>query len=150
MDKPSSPRLPAQALPIDPQELADAFTLISRVFSGEDDFDPTRYQMNVLNEDGEIEQMSFGDNVLNRMMLALQEWCHEEPVDKYISLCWRLFALNELIHQGVLVEWVRLDARMGYLSIPGGVIEVASVQPLEGGKGFEPGAFLEAVQKRMA
>ena len=147
MDTPLSCNLPHHALPIDPQELADAFTLISRVFSGEDDFDPTRYHMNVLNEDGEVEQRPFGDNLLNRMMLALQEWCREEPAEKYISLCWRLFALNELIHQGTLGEWVRLDARHGYLSIPGAVIQVAATQPLEAGKGFDPRAFVEAMRE---
>jgi len=147
VDKPLSCNPPSHALPIDPQELADAFTLISRVFSGEDNFDPTRYRMNVLDESGEIVQKSFGDNLLNRILLALQEWCREEPAEKYLSLCWRLFALNELIHQGVLGEWVRQDARPGYLSIPGAIIQVASTQPLERGKGFDPRAFVEAVHR---
>jgi len=147
VESPSSCNLPSHALPIDPQELADAFTLISRVFSGEDNFDPTRYRMNVLNEDGEIEQQPLGDNMLNRIMLALQEWCREEPADKYLSLCWRLFALNELIHEGTLEEWVRLDDNPGYISIPGAVIQVASVQPLERGKGFESRSFIDAVRR---
>ena len=147
MDNSPSGTFPSHALPIDPQELADAFTLISRVFSGEDNFDPTRYRMNVLNENGEIEEKPFGDNPLNRVVLALQEWSREEPTEKYLSLCWRLFALNELIHQGILGEWVRLDANMAYLSIPGTIIQVASVQPLEHGKGFDPCSFVAAVRK---
>lgn len=142
-----SHHFPSQALPIDSQELADALTLISRVFSGEDNFDPTRYRMNVLNENGEIEQKPMGDSLMNRIMLALQEWCHEEPVEKYLSLCWRLFALNELIHQGVLDEWVRKDGSLEFITIPGAVIQVASVHPLDHGKGFSPQSFIEAVKK---
>jgi hypothetical protein len=147
VENPSARHLPSHALPIDPQELADAFTLIARVFSGEDNFDPTRYRMNVLNEKGEVDQVPFVDTPLNRIMLALQEWCREESVEKYLSLCWRLFALNELIHQGVLFEWVRIDDAPGFFSIPGAVLQVAAEYPLERGMGFDPHVFTEAVRK---
>ncbi len=143
----SSHPMPSHALPVQPQELADAFTLISRVFSGEDNFDPTRYHMNVLNEQGEVEELPFNDTTLNRIMLALQEWCREETPEKYLSLCWRLFALNEMLHQGVLSEWVRLDEPPGYLAIPGAIIQVAAELPLEQGQGFDLQAFTEAVRK---
>ncbi len=135
------------ALPVDPQELADAFSLIARVFSGEDAFDPTRYQMNFTNERGEVEHKPFVDTPLNRIMLALQEWCREETREKYLSLCWRLFALNELIHRGALREWVHQDDQQGYFSIPGAVLRVAAEMPLRDGKEFDPQRFLESVRK---
>ena len=147
MENFSTRPMPTHALPVDPQELADAYSLISRVFSGEDNFDPTRYRMSILNEQGEIEQKPFDDNTLNRIMLALQEWCREEPPEKYVSLCWRLFALNELLHEGALREWVRLDETPGYLSIPGAIIQVAAQLPLEQGKGFDARIFLDTVRK---
>ncbi len=147
MENSSSCKSPSHALPVDPQELADAFTLISRVFSGEDNFDPTRYRRTVVNDRGEVEEKSFEDDLLNRIMLALQEWCREETPEKYLSLCWRLFALNELLHQGALKEWVRTDETPGYLSIPGAILQVAAQLPLEQGKGFNPHGFLEAVRK---
>lgn len=141
--------MPTQALPVQPQELADAFTLIARVFSGEDNFDPTRYRMNVLNEQGEVEERPFQDTALNRIMLALQEWCREETPEKYLSLCWRLFALNELLHQGVLREWVRADDQPGYLSIPNSIIQVAANLPLLRGHGFDVTAFIDALRRRL-
>jgi hypothetical protein len=147
VDNPSSSQQPVQALTVDPQELADAFSLISRVFSGEDDFDPTRYRMRILNEQGEVEQKPFADTLLNRIMLALQEWCREEPADKYLSLCWRLFALNELIHQGFLSEFIHLDQDKSFLSIPGAIIRVAAELPLERGKGFDTQLFLDTAHK---
>lgn len=140
----------SDACPIDPEELANAFAVITRVFSGEDDIDPAGYTMNVVSEDGEIQKIPVEDSLLNRIMLALRDWCHEESPEKYASLCWRLFALNELIHQGSLVEWISIDGNTGFLTIPGIIIRVAATLPLKNGQGFDPQVFLQAVRKLLA
>jgi hypothetical protein len=146
----ASPLSSSDACPIDPEELANAFALITRVFSGEDDFDPSGYSMNVLNEHGELQQVPVEDSILNRIMLALRDWCHEESPEKFASLCWRLFALNELIHQGSLSEWVAVDGQTGFLTIPGIIIRVAATLPLKNGQGFDPHIFLQAVRRLLA
>ena len=138
---------PSDACPIDPEELANAFAVITRVFSGEDDFDPSGYTINLLDSDGEIQRAPVEDSLLNRIMLALRDWCHEESPEKYASLCWRLFALNELIHEGSLSEWIAVDGKTGFLTIPGIIIRVAATLPLKNGQGFDPQVFLQAVKK---
>ena len=141
---------PSDACPIDPEELANAFAVITRVFSGEDDFDPSGYTINVFDPDGDIQRMPVEDSLLNRIMLALRDWCHEESPEKYASLCWRLFALNELIHEGSLSEWISVDGTTGFLTIPGIIIRVAATLPLKNGQGFDPQVFLQAVKKLLA
>jgi hypothetical protein len=102
-----------------------------------------------MREDGQVYQVPFDDSPLNRIMLALREWCHEEPAEKYASLCWRIIALNELIHLGVLAEWIKTEELTDSLYIPGVVIRVAATLPLENGKGFAPNVFKEAVKKML-
>lgn len=140
-----SPASQPEACPIDPEELANAFAVITRVFSGEDDFDPSQYTVNVLDDDGVIKRVPVEDSLLNRIMLALRDWCHEESPEKYASLCWRLFALNELIHQGSLKQWISVDSKTGLLTIPGIIIRVAATAPLKKGQGFDAQLFLAAV-----
>ena len=141
---------PSNACPIDPEELANAFAVITSIFSGENDYESSRSSINVLNEDGVVKQMPFEDPLLNRIMLALRDWCHEESPEKYASLCWRLFGLNELIHQGSLSEWVAVDEHTGFLTIPGIIIRVAATLPLKNGQGFDPQVFLQAVKNLLA
>lgn len=138
-------RLPDGAWIVDPSEFREAFLLMARVYTGEDDFNPAGYKMKVRSEWGDTQHVQVEDTPLNRILLALKEWYHEEPVEKFISVCWRIFSLSKLIREGTLDDWVVFQPEDGYSYISGRVISVAATFPLHDVEGFDPEAFREAV-----
>ena len=132
---------------IDPHELAEALRLMNRVLAGEEKFKVLGYRMAVRGDDGQVNNVQVEDTPLNRVLLALKEWYHEEPVEHYLSVCLRLFSLNKLIRAGALEEWVSVNPQSEETHIGGAVIYAAAVVDLRDREGFDLEEFLAAARE---
>ena len=139
------PSLTGGAMQIDPHDIAEALRLMSRVYTGMEAYTPRHYRLEVIGEAGELETIEVDDTPLNRMLLALKEWYHEETAEQYLSLCWRLLSLSKLIREGALDDWIGMDPDDGALTINGAVIRAAAELPLWDIEGFDRDIFLNTV-----
>lgn len=141
------PQLRDGAWVVDPTELKEAFLFLTSLYQHMFDEDLSKYRVEVKDEQGNADYLPIEDTPLNRVLLALRDWMHEEPVEKYISIGWRIISLTQLIKTGVLAEWVSTATRDESLMIPGPVIYVAATLPLEDASGFDPALFTQAVRE---
>ncbi len=140
------PQLEKGAWQVDPAEFKEAVMLVTRVYSGEDEFEPGHYQVRYFDENGAEQTVELANTPLNRILLALREWYHEEPVEKYISVSWRIFSLSKLIRTGALKEWIQYEKDGEELYMPGFVTYAAATLPLNQVEGFDQDMFLSAVR----
>lgn len=143
------PQLSDGALAVDPTDLKEAFLFLTQSYDDLDHEDLTRYQIEVQDEQGNIQYVPIEDTPINRVLLALRDWLHEESMEIYISIAWRIIALTQLIKSSVLDEWVKKPSGEESLMIPGPIIYVAATFPLEDTSGFDPDLFSQAVREIM-
>lgn len=144
------PKLAGGAWAVDPTELKEAFLFLTHISQQTPDVNLSNYRVEIADDDGEnARYLPIEDTPINRVLLALRDWMHEEPVEKYISVGWRIISLTQLIKSGALAEWVNNSAEDESLRIPGPVIYVAATLPLEDPRGFDSSAFTQAVREIM-
>lgn len=141
------PKLAGGAWVVDPTELKETFLFLTSIYQDIHHLDLSNYRIEIQDADGNPHLIHLEDTPINRVLLALRDWLHEEPVEKYISITWRVIALTQLIKSGILDEWVMTAAEDESLKIPGSIIYVAATLPLEHTSGFDPDLFTETVRE---
>lgn len=143
MDKAFADLLLKGALPVDPYDLSKAFSVISSVY--QKTMQSYRHSSNEQFGVEETETGSYDDGDLKEILYGLKDWYHEETQEQFLSLCWRIFALCELIREEVLNAWVKYDPLDSHIRIPGVVILAAASVPLQSQEGFDPREFIQAI-----
>lgn len=141
------PQLTGRAWAVEPTELKEAFLFLTQSYQDLDYENLSNYRVEVKDEQGNAQYLPIEDTPINRVLLALRDWLHEESVEKFISIAWRIIALTQLIKSGILDEWVKNPATDESVVIPGAIIYVAATLPLEDSSGFDPDLFIHTVQE---
>lgn len=141
------PQLSGGAWAVDPSELKEAFLFLTQSYQDLYQEDMSKYHVEVRDEEGNAQYLPIEDTPVNRVLLALRDWLHEETTEKFISIAWRIIALTQLIKSGILDEWVKNPSGDESLMIPGPIIYVAATLPLETSSGYDPDLFIQAVRE---
>jgi hypothetical protein len=124
------------AWPVDPFEFSLVVSLAHDVFQAHD----ARCVLDEITGD----TLSALDGPFLEVLDGLSEMYSDEPPEKFISVCWRLFALLKMLGSGALNGWASPGtAQIVVGALPEHILLAAAACPLESTRGFDPARFLE-------
>jgi hypothetical protein len=109
---------------------------------------PEKMRLDLLHNDGSIQEISFNDTPVNRIIFAMKERYGEIDTAKYVGAISRILALLDMLTDRRLAEWIEKDKDDSKsVKIHSALIEAAAVTRLKRNGNFSRREFLRNVRE---